>query len=110
MRVPVFYGHAEAVNIETREKITAARCARCSEQAPGVEVVDEREAGGLSDPGDARLGQATRCIVGRIREDKSHPRAVNLWIVVGQHPQGRRAQRGADRRAGDAEGWSPHEG
>src|SRR5215475_104077 len=54
VRVPVFYGHAEAVHIETREKISAAQARALLAKAPGVEIVDRREAGGYPTPvGDA---------------------------------------------------------
>jgi hypothetical protein len=69
------------VNVETREKITAAKCARCCRQAPGVEVVDEPEPGGYPTPVTHASGRDP-VYVGRIRDDASHPRAVNLWIVA----------------------------
>src|SRR3546814_4345855 len=50
VRVPVFYGHSEAVAIETREKITAAAARELLRQAPGIEVVDEPVAGGYPTP------------------------------------------------------------
>ena len=81
VRVPVFYGHAEAVHIETREKISAAQARALLEKAPGVEILDRREAGGYPTPvGDAAGKDAV--YVGRIREDISHPRGLNLWIVA----------------------------
>jgi len=81
VRVPVFYGHAEAVHIETREKISAAQARALLEKAPGVTVIDERIAGGYPTPvGDAAGKDAV--FVGRIREDISHPRGLNLWIVA----------------------------
>jgi aspartate-semialdehyde dehydrogenase len=80
VRVPVFYGHSEAVNVETREKITAAQVRALLLQAPGVEVVDEPKAGGYPTPVTHASG-TDAVYVGRIRDDHSHPRAVNLWIV-----------------------------
>jgi aspartate-semialdehyde dehydrogenase len=80
VRVPVYYGHSEAVHIETREKITAAQARALLEQAPGVEVVDERKAGGYPTPVTHAAGRDP-VYVGRIREDISHPRGLNLWIV-----------------------------
>jgi len=80
VRVPVFYGHSEAVNIETRDKLDAATARALLEQAPGVEVVDEREPGGYPTPVTHASG-ADPVFVGRIREDFSHPRALNLWVV-----------------------------
>jgi aspartate-semialdehyde dehydrogenase len=80
VRVPVFYGHSEAVHIETREKITAARARALLEQAPGVEVVDERKGGGYPTPVTHASGRDP-AYVGRIREDISHPRGLDLWVV-----------------------------
>jgi len=80
VRVPVFFGHSEAVNVETREKITAAEVRAMLEQAPGVEVVDDRKPGGYPTPVTHASGNDA-VYVGRIRDDYSHPRAVNLWIV-----------------------------
>jgi aspartate-semialdehyde dehydrogenase len=81
VRVPVFYGHAEAVHIETRDKITAEQARALLEQAPGLEVMDERKAGGYPTPvGDAAGKDAV--FVGRIREDISHDHGLDLWIVA----------------------------
>lgn len=80
VRVPVFFGHSEAVNIETREKITAEEVRVLLQGAPGVEVVDERRPGGYPTPVTHASGRDP-VYVGRIRDDLSHPRAVNLWIV-----------------------------
>jgi aspartate-semialdehyde dehydrogenase len=80
VRVPVFYGHSEAVHIETRDKITAQQARNLLEEAPGVEVVDERKPGGYPTPVSDAAGHDP-VYVGRIREDISHPRGLNLWIV-----------------------------
>ena len=80
VRVPVFYGHSEAVNVETREKITAEEVRALLSTAPGVEVVDERGPGGYPTPVTHASGRDA-VYVGRIREDFSHPKAFNLWIV-----------------------------
>ena len=80
VRVPVFYGHSEAVNVETREKITAEEVRALLSTAPGVEIVDERKPGGYPTPVTHASGRDP-VYVGRIRDDFSHPRAVNLWIV-----------------------------
>ncbi|MCK9383595.1 MAG: aspartate-semialdehyde dehydrogenase [Nevskia sp.] len=80
VRVPVFYGHSEAVHIETRKKITAAEARALLEKAPGVTVIDEHKDGGYPTAvSDASGKDAT--FVGRIREDISHPRGLNLWVV-----------------------------
>jgi aspartate-semialdehyde dehydrogenase len=80
VRVPVFYGHSEAVNIETRDKLAAADARALLEAAPGVEVVDEPVAGGYPTPVTHASGNDP-VYVGRIRDDLSHPRGLNLWIV-----------------------------
>jgi aspartate-semialdehyde dehydrogenase len=79
VRVPVVYGHSEAVHIETRKKITAAQARELLEHAPGVKVVDERVAGGWPTAIEAAGKDAT--FVGRIREDLSHPMGLDMWIV-----------------------------
>ena len=80
VRVPVFYGHSEAVAIETKKKVTAEAARALLEQSPGVEVVDERKAGGYPTPVTHASGNDP-VYVGRIREDISHPRGLNLWVV-----------------------------
>jgi aspartate-semialdehyde dehydrogenase len=81
VRVPVFYGHSEAVAIETRDKLTAAQARALLEAAPGVEVVDERAPGGYPTPVTHASGNDA-VYVGRIREDISHPHGLNLWVVA----------------------------
>ena len=81
VRVPVFYGHSEAVHLETREKITAAAARALLEQAPGVVVVDEHKPGGYPTPVTHAAGKDP-VFVGRIREDISHPRGLSLWVVA----------------------------
>ncbi len=81
VRVPVFYGHSEAIHIETREKLTAAAARALLEQAPGVVVLDEREPGGYPTAVTEAAGRDP-VYVGRIREDISHPRGLNLWVVA----------------------------
>jgi aspartate-semialdehyde dehydrogenase len=80
VRVPVFYGHSEAVHIETRAKITAAEATELLRRAPGVEVLDERQPGGYPTAVTEAAGNDAT-YVGRIREDISHPRGLNLWVV-----------------------------
>lgn len=81
VRVPVFYGHAEAVHIETREFISAEAARALLEDAPGVVVVDAQEPGGYPTPVSEAAG-TDPVFVGRIRNDISHPRGLNLWIVA----------------------------
>lgn len=80
-RVPVVYGHSEAVHIETRDKITAEKAREILSQAPGVEVLDRHEDGGYPTAVTESAGQDP-VYVGRIREDISHPRGLNLWVVA----------------------------
>ncbi len=81
VRVPVFFGHSEAIHIETRDKITAQEARRLLEQAPGVEVLDQPEPGGYPTP-VTEGADGDEVFVGRIREDISHPRGLNLWVVA----------------------------
>jgi len=80
VRVPVFYGHSEAVHIETREKISAADARALMEKMPGLVVVDEHRAGGYPTPVTHAAGK-DEVFVGRIREDISHPRGLDLFVV-----------------------------
>lgn len=81
VRIPVFFGHAEAVHIETVDKITAEQARQLLENAEGVQVMDERADGGYPTPVTDSAGQDP-VFVGRIREDISHPRGLNLWVVA----------------------------
>ena len=81
VRVPVFYGHSEAVHIETRKKITAVEARKLLAQAPGVKVMDQRKDGGYPTP-VTEAAHEDAVFVGRIREDISHPRGLNLWVVA----------------------------
>ena len=80
VRVPVFYGHSEAVHIETRKKASAEEARRLLEATPGIRVIDEPAAGGYPTPVTHAAG-ADEVFVGRIREDISHPRGLDLWVV-----------------------------
>lgn len=80
VRVPVFFGHSEAVNVETKTKITADEARALLRTAPGIEVVDDHAPGGYPTPVTHASG-TDAVYVGRIREDLSHPRGLNLWIV-----------------------------
>lgn len=81
VRVPVFYGHSEAVHIETREKITAEAARELLAKAPGVVVMDERKPGGYPTAVTEAVNHDP-VFVGRIREDISHPRGLDLWVVA----------------------------
>lgn len=80
VRVPVFYGHSEAVHIETRSKISAEEVTVLLENAPGVSVLDGREDGAYPTAVTEAAG-SDPVFVGRIREDLSHARGINLWVV-----------------------------
>ena len=80
VRVPVFYGHSEAINIETREKLSVEVARELLSNAPGIEVLDERNPGGYPMPVGQGAGQDA-VYVGRIREDLSHAYGLNLWVV-----------------------------
>lgn len=80
VRVPVYVGHSEAVHIETRRKLTEGEARQVLAKAPGVVLVDERKPGGY--PTAVTEGAGSDPVyVGRIREDISHERGLNLWIV-----------------------------
>jgi aspartate-semialdehyde dehydrogenase len=81
VRVPVFYGHSEAVHIETRRKISVDEVRALLKKAPGIKVLDKHEDGGY--PTAVTEGANNDPVyVGRIREDISHPRGINLWVVA----------------------------
>ena len=79
-RVPVFFGHSEAVHIETKQKITAEQVRELLASAPGVTLVDERVNGGYPTAVTESSGNDD-VFVGRIREDISHPMGIDLWVV-----------------------------
>ncbi|HSO99931.1 MAG TPA: aspartate-semialdehyde dehydrogenase [Thioalkalivibrio sp.] len=81
VRVPVFFGHSEAVHIETREKISAEQARKLLSKAPGVVVLDERKDGGYPTAVTEGANHDT-VYEGRIREDISHPRGLDLWVVA----------------------------
>ena len=80
VRVPVFFGHSEVVNIETARKLTVPEARKLLEAAPGVKVIDTRKPGGYPTAA-VEAANDDRVFVGRIREDISHERGLNLWIV-----------------------------
>jgi len=80
VRIPVFFGHSEAVHLETREKISAARVCELLRDAPGVELLDGTGTGDYPTAVTEASGNDL-VYVGRVREDISHPTGINLWIV-----------------------------
>ncbi len=81
VRVPVIYGHSEAVHLETREKITAEAVKALLDEADGVVVLDETESDNYPTPQQCTK-EEDAVFVSRIREDISHPNGLNLWIVA----------------------------
>ena len=79
VRVPVFYGHSEAVNVETETKISPEQARSILENSPGVVVLDDPE--NLKYPMPIMSDQQDATFVGRIREDFSIENGLNLWIV-----------------------------
>jgi aspartate-semialdehyde dehydrogenase len=86
VRVPVFTCHSVAVNAETEEKITASHARELFARFPGLRVWDE--------PAEQRYPMPVSvegqddCFVGRVRDDLSHPRALNFWVVGDQLRKG----------------------
>ncbi|WP_322628080.1 aspartate-semialdehyde dehydrogenase [Halothiobacillus sp.] len=80
VRVPVFYGHSEAIHIETREKITADQVRELLKKSPGIKIMDEHKDGGWPTAQTDAAGKDA-VFVGRIREDISTERGINLWVV-----------------------------
>lgn len=81
VRVPVFYGHSEAVHIETRDKISAKQARSLLRKASGVQLMDRRKDGGYPTAVDNAVG-TDPVYVGRIREDLSHEKGLNMWVVA----------------------------
>ncbi len=81
VRIAAFFGHSEAVHIETKTKLTAEQARKLLNKAPGVKVLDKHEPAGYP----TAVGEATGSdlvFVGRIREDISHPTGLDMWIVA----------------------------
>lgn len=78
VRVPVFIGHAASVHIETKEKISAAKVNELLQQANGIELLNEAE---WPTPVTEAAGKDS-VFVGRVREDISTEKGINLWVVT----------------------------
>jgi len=81
VRIPAFFGHSEAVHIETKTKLTAENARKLLKKEPGVKVIDKHENSGYP----TAVGHASgndAVYVGRIREDISHPNGLDLWVVA----------------------------
>ena len=81
VRIPVFYGHSESVQIETHKPISEHEVKDLLSEAEGVTVIDERQDGGYPTAVSESAGQDS-VFVGRIRQDISFPNGVNLWVVA----------------------------
>ena len=81
VRIPAFYGHSEAIHIETRDKISAEAASELLSKSPGIEVLDGVELGQYPTAVTESSGQDP-VFVGRIREDISHERGLDLWVVA----------------------------
>ncbi len=79
VRVPVFNGHSESVNIETSKKVTREQAIALLKKAPGVKVVDDVKNSRYPMPIDADGKDET--FVGRIREDETIKNGLNIWVV-----------------------------
>ncbi len=81
VRIPVYFGHSEALHIETRTKVTVPEVQTLLNSAPGIVLLDGQEPGeyptALTD-----AAHRDAVYVGRIREDISHPRGLDLWVVA----------------------------
>ncbi|MGI9201020.1 MAG: aspartate-semialdehyde dehydrogenase [Woeseiaceae bacterium] len=80
VRIPVFYGHSEAVHIETKDKISAEKACELLSSAAGITLLDGVETGEYPTAVTESSGNDA-VFVGRVREDISHPRGLNLWVV-----------------------------
>lgn len=81
VRVPVFYGHSEAIHLELKAPLTAANARKLLSKAPGVCVVDNLSKFEYPTAVKHATGH-DEVFVGRIREDISHPQGLNLWVVA----------------------------
>lgn len=81
VRIPVFYGHSEALHIETRKKISAEQASQLMQASDAIVVLDERVEGGYATAVTEAAG-TDPVYVSRIREDISHPRGLDMWVVA----------------------------
>jgi len=79
VRVPVFVGHSESVNIEFNTAVDAKKIRKCLEKAPGCKVVDEIKDGGYITPVESSGDFVT--YISRIRDDQTQKNSINMWVV-----------------------------
>ncbi|GAB3683035.1 aspartate-semialdehyde dehydrogenase [Salinisphaera aquimarina] len=81
VRVPVFFGDSQALHIETRDKVSRAKAVELLAAAPGVKVLDSRESGGYA-TAVTEAANDDNVFISRIREDLSHAKGLDLWVVA----------------------------
>jgi len=79
VRVPVFVGHSESVNVEFNSEVNAKKIRECLEKAPGCKVVDETKDGGYITPVESSGDFLT--YISRIRDDNTQKNSINMWVV-----------------------------
>jgi len=79
VRVPVFVGHAESVNVEFKLEVNAKKIRTCLEKAPGCKVIDETKDGGYITPVESSGDFVT--YISRIRDDQTQKNSINMWVV-----------------------------
>ena len=79
VRVPVFVGHSESVNVEFNSEVNANKIRECLEKAPGCKVVDETKDGGYITPVESSGDFTT--YISRIRDDQTQKNSINMWVV-----------------------------
>ena len=79
VRVPVFIGHAESINVEFNSEVDAKKIRKCLEKAPGCKVVDETKNGGYITPIESSGDFLT--YISRIRDDQTQKNSINMWVV-----------------------------
>ena len=79
VRVPVFVGHSESVNIEFENNMDLEKVKNCLTNAPGCKVIDEHKDGGYITP--AEVDGDFMTYISRIREDKTQKNSINMWVV-----------------------------
>ena len=79
VRVPVFIGHSESVNIEFKSEINLEKIRQCLTNAPGCKVIDETKDGGYITPVESTGDFIT--YISRVRDDKTQKNSINMWVV-----------------------------
>jgi aspartate-semialdehyde dehydrogenase len=79
VRVPVFVGHSESINVEFDSEVNGKKIRECLEKAPGCKVIDETKDGGYITPIESEDAFAT--YISRIRDDHTQKNSINMWVV-----------------------------